>query len=91
MERIKSYIMSRKLVTLDQIMDRFMVSQATAYKAVNSLLSEGKIRRYVKNRKRYYRPNHSPNIGSGHQSIRKEMLLQLPDLEELRSRLNSNL
>jgi DeoR/GlpR family transcriptional regulator of sugar metabolism len=90
-ERIKSYIMSRKLVTLDQIMDRFMVSQATAYKAVNSLLSEGKIRRYVKNRKRYYRPNHSPNIGSGHQSIRKEMLLQLPDLEELRSRLNSNL
>ena len=91
MERIKNYIMSRRLVTVEEIMDRFLVGRTTAYKALNSLLSEGKVRRYVKNRKRYFRPNNSPNLGSGHQGIRKEMLFQLPDLEELRSRLNTNL
>ena len=91
MERIKSYIMSRRLVTVEEIMDRFLVGRTTAYRALNSLLSEGKVRRYVKDRKRYFRPNHSPNLTSGHQGIRKEMLFQLPDLEELRSRLNTNL
>jgi DeoR/GlpR family transcriptional regulator of sugar metabolism len=79
-ERIKNYIMSRKLVTLEEVMDRFLVSRTTAYKAVNSLLSEGKVRRYVKGRKRYYRPNAGTNIRSGNQGVRQEVLLQLPNI-----------
>lgn len=89
MERIRSYIMARKLVTLEDITQRFLVSKATAYKAINSLLSEGRLRRYVKGRKRYYRPNPGTNLRGSHQSSRAEMLLQLPDLEIIRSRVNT--
>ena len=90
MEKIRNYILSKKLVTRQEIMDRFMISKTTADNAINSLRSEGRVRGYVKDRKQYFRTNHRPNLTSGHQSLGKEMLLQMPDLDAIRSRFKTN-
>lgn len=85
MQRIKDFVLSRKRpVTVEDIMDRFLVSRTTACNAINSLLFEGKVRRLVKNRKYHYQPNHRANFGGGHKSLGAKVLFQLPELERLR-------
>ena len=83
MNRYEQFILSRKKVTIQQIMDHFLVSQTTAYKAVNSLLSQGRLKRYVHNRKRYYTSGHRP---SSEPRLGGQVLFQLPELPKSRER-----
>ena len=81
-------IISRKTpVSIQQIMHRFQVSQSYAYKAVNSLLSEGKIKHVNKHKKRFFQSNFTTDQRRRYKSSGAKVLFQLPDLEEIRSRL----
>ena len=88
MESIKDYIIRRKTpVSIQQIMHRFQVSQSSAYKVVNLLLSEGKIKRVTKHKKRFFQSNATTDQRRRHKSSWAKVLFQLPDLEEIRRRL----
>ena len=80
MNRYETYILSRKRVSIEEVMHHFLVSESTVRKAVNSLLSQGKVKRIVRNRKRYITHTEG-NRPSGHQSTRREKVLHLPNLE----------
>ena len=64
MQKVKDYILSRKRVTVEEIMQRFLVSQTTVYKAINSLLSEGRLKRVNQRKKRYFQ-SYPEGIGRG--------------------------
>lgn len=80
MNRYEAYILSRKRVSIEEVMRHFLVSESTVRKAVNSLLSQGKVRRIVRNRKRYF-TNTEGHRPSGHQGVRREKVLCVPNLE----------
>jgi Fe2+ or Zn2+ uptake regulation protein len=86
-ERVKEYVLRRKKpVTLQELMDRFLISQGTAYRVVNSLLSEGKVRRFVRNRKTHFQSNPTGNRPGSGKSLGRKTLLFLQYLEESRQR-----
>jgi hypothetical protein len=68
-------------------MHRFQVSQSSAYKVVNLLLSEGKIKRVTKHKRRFFQSNATTDQRRRNKSSWAKVLFQLPDLEEIRSRL----
>ena len=87
MEKVKDYVLRRKKpVTLDELMDRFLISRSTAYKAVNELLSSGKVRRFVRNRKTHFQSNAGSNRPGSGKSFGRKTLLFLQYLEESRQR-----
>lgn len=91
MQRIKEFVLNRKRpVTIEDIMDRFLVSRTTAYKAVNSLLSEGRLRRVRKNSKTYFEPNPEGNRPSGSKGARGKSLFLVRLVEAVRSRQAGN-
>ena len=83
MEKVKEYVLRRKKpVTLDELMERFLISRGTAYRVVNSLLSEGKVRRFVRNRKTHFQSHVGADRPSGGKSLGRKTLLFLQYLEE---------
>jgi ribosomal protein S25 len=87
-EKVRDYIIKRKTpVSIQQIMHRFHVSQSYAYKVVNSLLSEGKVRRVIKYKKSFFQSKSTTDQRRRNKSSGGKVLFQLPDLEEIRSRL----
>ena len=87
MEKVKEYVLRRKKpVTLQELMDRFLISRSTAYKVVNSLLSEGKVRRFVRNRQTHFQSNAGSDRQSSRKSLGRKTLLFLQYLEESRQR-----
>ena len=87
MQKVREYLLYRKkAITVQEIMDRFLISQSTAYKAINSLLSEGRLRRVRKNSKTYFEPNFERNRPSGSKGARGKSLFLVRLVEAVRSR-----
>ena len=87
MQKVRDYILYRKkAITVQEIMERFLVSQTTVYKVINSLLSEGRLKRVRRNGKTYFQPNpegHRPGSGKG---SRGKSLFFLQLVEKVRAR-----
>lgn len=91
MQKVREYLLYRKkAITVQEIMDRFLISQSTAYKAINSLLSEGRLRRVRRNNKTYFQPNPEGNRPGSGQSARGKSLLFVRLVEEFRSGKEGN-
>lgn len=83
MSRREEFILSRKQVTIQDIMDRFLVSKATARRTVNSLLSQGRIKRIVRKGKVYF-CDAEANRPSSVESVRREVLLRMSSVAQTR-------
>lgn len=87
MQKVREYLLYRKkAITVQEIMDRFLVSQTTAYKAINSLLSEGRLRRVRRNNKTYFEPNAEGNRSGSGQGAWGKSLFLVRLVEAVRSR-----
>ena len=87
MQKVREYLLYRKkAITVQEIMERFLVSQTTAYKVINSLLSEGRLKRVRRGGKTYFQPNpegHRPGSGQG---ARGKSLFLVQLVEAVRAR-----
>ena len=87
MQKVKDYILTRKKpVTVEELTKRFLVSQTTVYKAINSLLSEGRLKRVRRNGKTYFQPNPEGNRPSSGQSPGGKSLFLVQLVEAVRAR-----
>jgi len=86
-QKVRDYLLHRKkAITVQEIMERFLVSQTTVYKVINSLLSEGRLRRVRKNGKTYFQPNLERNRPSSGQGSRRNSLFFMQLVEKVRAR-----
>ena len=87
MQKVKDYILTRKKpVTVEELTKRFLVSQTTVYKAINSLLSEGRLKRVRRNGKTYFQPNPEGNRAGSGQGSRGKSLFLVQLVEAVRAR-----